>query len=353
MASVAAGPHQASRSPSPTLSRTTAARSVTLDVRKPEARAIVMKFVERVDVVASNMRPGAMAKLGLAYDDLRGANDQIIYARASAFGPSGERTTLPGNDIIGQASGGIMTKTGPPGSPPMPAGAAIADQTAPCISAPASLALWSTASARARVARSTSRCTAPRSPCRRGKSTRSQCSETSEKVGPGHPLITPRGVWRTFETADGNLVLGGVNTPRFRGLCDSMGLPDLAEAYPDDLARADGVDDIFARLETRFREEPKEYWLSRFERHDVIGAAVQSYGDIPRDPQARTNGYVTPLDHPRYGQIEIVGSAIQYNGEPTIPQGPPPELGAHTETYLEELGYDWDEIHALRESEVI
>ena len=102
--------------------------SVTLDVRKPEARAIVMKFVERVDVVVSNMRPGAMAKLGLAYDDLRTANDQIIYARASTFGPNGERTTLPGNDIIGQANGGIMTKTGPPGSPPMPAGAAIADQ---------------------------------------------------------------------------------------------------------------------------------------------------------------------------------------------------------------------------------
>ena len=51
--------------------------SVTLDVRKPEARAVVMKFVERVDVVVSNMRPGAMSKLGLAYDDLRTANDQI------------------------------------------------------------------------------------------------------------------------------------------------------------------------------------------------------------------------------------------------------------------------------------
>ena len=69
--------------------------SVTLDVRKPEARAVVMKFVERVDVVVSNMRPGAMSKLGLAYDALRTANDQIIYARASAFGPNGERTTLP------------------------------------------------------------------------------------------------------------------------------------------------------------------------------------------------------------------------------------------------------------------
>jgi len=328
--------------------------SVTLDVRKPEARAIVMKFVERVDVVVSNMRPGAMSKLGLAYDDLRSANDQIIYARASAFGPSGERTTLPGNDIIGQASGGIMTKTGPPGSQPMPAGAAIADQIG------AMHLCTGILGALVHRERNGEGCEVDVSLYGSQIAlqaweidTESMLGETSEKVGPGHPLITPRGVWRAFETADGHIVLGGVNTPRFTGLCESMGLPELADAYPDDLARAEGIDDIFARLGARFQQEPNDYWLPRFEQHDVIGAAVQSYGDILRDPQARANGYVTPIEHPHYGTIEIGGSAIQYNGEPTIPQGPPPELGAHTETYLEELGYSWDEISALREAEVI
>ena len=328
--------------------------SVTLDVRKPEARAIVMKFVERVDVVVSNMRPGAMAKLGLAYGDLRTANDQIIYARASTFGPNGERTTLPGNDIIGQANGGIMTKTGPPGSPPMPAGAAIADQIG------AMHLCTGILGALVHRERHGEGCEVDVSLY--GSqialqaweiNTESMLGETSAKVGSGHPLITPRGVWRAFETGDGHIVLGGVNTPRFQGLCEAMGLPDLADAYPSDLARAEGIDDINTRLEVRFREEPTDYWLPRFEQHDVIGAAVQSYGDILRDPQARANGYVTPIEHPHYGQIAIVGSAIQYNGEPTILQGPPPELGGHTETYLEELGYGWDEIRALREAEVI
>jgi crotonobetainyl-CoA:carnitine CoA-transferase CaiB-like acyl-CoA transferase len=183
--------------------------------------------------------------------------------------------------------------------------------------------------------------------------TESMLGERSGKAGPGHPLITPRGVWRAFETADGHVVLGGVNTPRFRGLCELMGLPQLADQYPDDASRAAGIDAIMEALSARFREEPTDYWLPRFARHDIIGAKVQSYADILHDPQARANGYITMLDHPVYGAIDVVGSAIQFGGEATVPQGGPPELGDHTERYLEELGYAWEEIDALRAAEVI
>ena len=102
--------------------------SVTLDVRRPEAREIVHRFVERVDVVVSNMRPGAMDRLGFDYETLSAINPGIVYASASAFGPHGDRTPVPGNDIIGQASGGITLRSGPEGGPPTPTGAAIADQ---------------------------------------------------------------------------------------------------------------------------------------------------------------------------------------------------------------------------------
>lgn len=328
--------------------------SVTLDVRRPEGRAIAMRFVERVDVVVSNMRPGIMEKLGLGYEDVKQVNPRIIYACASAFGPLGEQARRPGLDIVGQAMGGIMAVTGAEGAPPMPAGAAIADQVG---------AIYLCAGILAALVK--------RERTGEGEQvdvslygsqialqsweldTCSMLGQRSGRAGQGHPLITPRGVWRSFQTADGWLVLGGVNAPRFAALCKLMDLEQLAQQYPTDAARAAGIAHIFAVLEQRFREQPTDYWMARFVVHDIIGAPVQSYADVVHDPQAWANGYLAELPHPVYGTIKVAGSPIQFGRRPAEPQGPPPELSQHTEQYLLELGYGWDEISRLREQCVI
>jgi CoA:oxalate CoA-transferase len=327
--------------------------SVTLDVRAPEGREIVMRFVERVDVVVSNMRPGVMQKLGLGYDDLRTVNPRIIYACASAFGPLGEQATRPGLDIVGQAMGGIMSVTGPDDAPPMPAGAAIADQVGAIFLCNGILA--------ALVKRE-----------RTGEgeqvdvslygsqialqswelNTVSMLDKPSGRAGQGHPLITPSGVWRSFQTADGWLVLGGVDARRYVRLCKLMGLDHLTTMSEDE-RRAAGVAAIMAEMETRFREEPTAYWMERFVAEDIIGAPVQSYADVVADPQAWANGYLVELPHPLYGTIKVAGSPIMFGRTPTVPQGPAPELGQHTEQYLLELGYTWDDIARLRDACVI
>jgi crotonobetainyl-CoA:carnitine CoA-transferase CaiB-like acyl-CoA transferase len=327
--------------------------SVTLDVRQAAAREIVRRFVERVDVVVSNMRPGIMEKLGLGYEELRQVNPRIVYACASALGPLGEQARRPGLDIVGQALGGIMAVTGPEGGPPMPAGAAIADQVGAIFLCTGILA--------ALVRRE-----------RTGEgeqvdvslygsqialqswelNTVSMLGQPSPRAGQGHPLITPRGVWRSFQTADGWLVVGGVDARRYERLCTLMDLAHLA-ALSEDERRAAGSAAIMAEMEERFRQEPTAYWLERFVEHDIIGAPVQSYADVLADPQAWANGYLVELPHPVYGTVKVAGSPLQFGRRPTVPAGPPPELGQHTEQYLLELGYSWEQIGRFREDGVI
>jgi len=327
--------------------------SVTLDVRTPQGREIVMRFVERVDVVVSNMRPGVMEKLGLGYEQVRAVNPRIIYACASAFGPLGEQATRPGLDIVGQAMGGIMSVTGPEGAPPMPAGAAIADQVGAIFLCTGILA--------ALVKRE-----------RTGEgeqvdvslygsqialqswelNTASMLGQPSPRAGQGHPLITPGGVWRSFETADGWLVVGGVDANRYVRLCKLMGLDHLAALSADE-RRAAGAASIMAEMEPRFRQETTAYWLERFIENDIIGAPVQTYHDVVNDPQAWANGYLIEQDHPVYGRIKVAGSPILFGRTVPEPGAPAPELGQHTEHYLQELGYSWDEIAKLRDECVI
>ena len=327
--------------------------SLTLDVRTAEGREIALKLAARVDVVVNNMRPGIMEKLGLGYEDVRKVNPRIVYAAASAFGPLGKDSTRPGLDIVGQAMGGMMAVNGPEGAPPMPAGAAIGDQVGAIFLCTGILA--------ALVKRE-----------RTGEGeqvdvslygsqvalqswefdTASMLGQLSGRAGQGHPLITPRGIWRSFQTSDGWLAVGGVDANRFVRLCALMGLDHLT-AVADDGSRAAGVGAIMDEMDVRFRQESTDYWMERFVKEDIIGAQVQNYHDIAKDPQARINGYVTDMEHPHYGTVTIAGSPLMFGRKPTVSQGRPPELGEHTEQYLLELGYSWDDIVALREKEVI
>jgi crotonobetainyl-CoA:carnitine CoA-transferase CaiB-like acyl-CoA transferase len=173
----------------------------------------------------------------------------------------------------------------------------------------------------------------------------------SPRSGVGHALLG--GAWGAYPTSDGAIVLGGIAGPRFQKLCDVIGDPALFQEYGDDRARLAHTQEIVGRLRARFATRSKHEWVALLEAAGIPTAPVQTYTEVLADPEARQNGYITELPHPHYGTVTVVGSAIMYDREPTELPGPPPELGDHTEVYLEELGYSWDEIARMREAEVI
>ncbi len=328
--------------------------SVTLDVRRPEGREVVLRFVERVGVVVSNMRPGAMERLGFDYETLAKLNPGLVYASASAFGPHGERTPVPGNDIIGQASGGIMMRSGPEDGPPTPTGAAIADQVgALCLCAGILAALVKRAHTGEGEQVDVSLYGSQLALQSWEIDTESLSGGSSGRAGLGHPLITPRAVWRTFETADGWLVIGGATTDKFGALCELLGLEELAASYPDDASRARGMTEILPQLQERMLDRPARDWIDRFRGRDIFCGPVQSYADVLDDPQARANGYIASMPHASLGEVSVVGCPIEFGREPQTELAPPPQLGDSTERYLTELGYSWAEIAELREASVI
>ncbi len=329
-------------------------RSITLDVRRPEGRQIVERFVEQVDVVVSNMRIGKMDDLGFSYDNFSAINPRLIYACGSAFGPLGDRAQVPGNDIVGQAAGGITTRTGYSEGVPTPVGAAIADQTGAIFLCTGILAALVQREKTGQGEQVDVSLYGSQIALQSWEITNYSLSgKEAGKGGYGHPLLTHRAVWRTFQTSDGWIAIGGAATQKFKALAEIVGLPMLAEQYPDDVSRAAAMSDIQPQLEKRFLTESNTFWLEKFAEKDIFAGPVQSYEDIVADPQARENGYIASMMHPALGEVAIAGTPIQFGRSPRTTLPAPPELGDHTERYLAEIGYSWDEIVNLREIGVI
>ena len=105
-------------------------RSVVLDLKNPEGAGILRKMVEGADVMVENLRPGAMVKLGLGYEDVRKVNPALVYCTISAFGVTGPYGGRAGFDLVAQGMSGHMSFTGVPGGPPVKVGVPITDLNA-------------------------------------------------------------------------------------------------------------------------------------------------------------------------------------------------------------------------------
>jgi crotonobetainyl-CoA:carnitine CoA-transferase CaiB-like acyl-CoA transferase len=328
-------------------------RSMTINLKSPEGVEIVRKLVPDMDVVVHNFRPGVMERLGVGYDDMRPLNERLIYAHASGWGDKGYKANHPAFDIAAQARSGLMSMTGEEEGGPLPVGVAIADYIGAMNLA---MAVIAALYAREHTGRGQRIDTSLF-----GSAVHAQAWELQSYIlggrkrrgGRGHAYLPT--IWRTFQTADGWAVVGGVGDDRWPAFCQAIATPELEhdERFKDGMGRAVNLLELYKLLDDKFLARTTAEWIAVLEQHDMICAPVQDYDALMIDEQALANEYLLNIEHPIAGTTQVVGFPWKFSDTPAQAAPAAPELGQHTEEILLDLGYTWDDITALREKKAI
>jgi crotonobetainyl-CoA:carnitine CoA-transferase CaiB-like acyl-CoA transferase len=328
------------------------ARSLTLNLRHPEGRALLHRLVERADAVYNNLRGDLTDTLGLDYATLGAVNPRIVCCSLSGFGRTGPRRGEPAYDYLLQAYAGFMSVTGEPDAPPTKCGISIVDFSGGILSALAlMIGLYRAATtgrgADVDVALLDTALTmlnymAAWSLDRGWRPTRHPDG--------AHQSLVPS---QTFRTADGWLVVMVMKEKFWERLVDELDLATLADdprfrTFADRLANREALVPIVA---SRFRERTTAEWLDQL-RGRVPVAPVYTVAEALADAQVEARSMVVDVPHPIFGVLRQVGSPIKIAGvSPTYRAAS--SLGADTAELLAEVGCDAPALARLREKGVV
>lgn len=331
--------------------------SITLDLRKPEAREIVYKLAEKSDVFVQNFRKGVAERLGLGYRDLRVRNPKIIYANSTGYGPYGPDSGEPSFDYMAQARSGFMNIACLSTDEPIYLTGGVADQMGAIMLAYGVMT--------ALVARERLGIGQELHASHLGSMIALQGLNVSMRaiLGKEMPRV-PRGdaynpLWNHYRCADGSwLCLGMFPADRYwMDFCHAVGIPELVDdaRFNDARARAKNHHELVAILDEIFVSKTRTEWLKILkEGGDFIYTIVNKISDLPDDPQVIANGYVLDYEHPTIGDTRVLGVPVILNETPGNPRGRAPGLGEHTEAILTGLlAYTLDDVARLQEAQVI
>ena len=328
-------------------------RSLTLNLKAAEGRDILLRLVERADVVVENFRPDVKERLKIAYDDLRAVNPRIVLASISGFGQDGPYAKRPGFDQIAQGMGGLMSVTGLPGQGPVRVGIPVADLCAGLLAAQGILvALLERESSGEGQWIQTSLLQAQVFMLDFQATRWLVDREVPRQAGNNHPTSIPTGV---FATTDGHINVAVAGQEIWRRFCQAIGHEELTRnpAYAEPADRSSNRDALNAELAAILRRASSAHWIELLNQAGVPCGPINTIDQVFADPQVRHLGLAQGVRSHERGDVELVGQPIIMSRTPSRIRTPPPLMGEHTDELLRELGYDDEGIAALREAAII
>jgi len=328
-------------------------RSLTLDLRKPGGRELLLRLLPRFDVLVENFRPDVMPEFGLAAEDLCERFPRLVYCGISGFGPDGPYRDRPGLDQIAQGMSGFMSLTGTPEMGPTRAGIAIADLLAGIFAAQGiSLALLERErSGRGQIVH-TSLLEAMVGVLSWGAGMYFESGTVPGPAGQHHPLSSPYG---RFRARDGHLNIAAASDVQWARLARALGheewLTDPRFAKP--LGRLQHRAELGAEIDAALAGRDACDWAERLSAAGVPAGPVFDLAQVFSDPQVLAREMLVAMPHPEVGTFKTTGLPFKLSRSPGAIRRRPPLHGEHTDEVLAQCGVSADEIAKLRAEQVI
>ena len=328
-------------------------RSITMDLKKPEAIEAIKRLAAKADVVMENFRPGVMDGLGIGYDTLREINPRLIYCAVSGFGRVGPLARTAAFDGMIQAMSGLMSITGFEANGPTRVGFAGADVMS---GATAAFGVASALFQRTHTGKGQLVDVAMIDAVMGYLAQQfTEHMMTGRVHGQSANLsVTRKPTGDLYKTRDGWIVLAVMTEPQFQRLMKTIGRAEaLADPrfadWPTRIANNKVLHDL---IEEVMKQKTSADWVEQFARDDIPAGRVLSIPETAQLDLFEHRTVLQSVDTP-HGPIRVVGSGFRLEHGGGSVEGPPATLGQHTDEVLSEAGYSPAEIAAMREAKIV
>jgi len=330
-------------------------RSLTVDIKAPEGREILLKLAKQSDILIENFKVGTLEKIGLGFEDLKKINPGIIYCSVTGFGQTGPYKDKPGYDFVIQGMGGIMSITGDPDGPPMKVGVAIVDITAGLFACSSILAALRH---REKTGKGQyidiSLLDAMVSWLANVGSNYLVTGKKPVRFGNAHPNITP---YEPYNTKDGiQITIAVGNDRQFQTFCKLAGIEEVAEdqRFATNAQRVYHRKELAPILAEKMLERTSEEWLRELDNLKIPCGPINTLDKVFSDPHVQAREMLAEIPHPTAETLKMVASPMKLTDTPCEITRHPPLLGEHTAEVLQEkLGYSPEKIEELRKENIV